>query len=478
MTVDQIRSLGPALSRYLDEFADCFKSSQTQEHLKHYVTGQLSDLPRKSVEPMANLAAVPPRTLQEFLSLSDWDQQLLRTRLQQLVAKDHAGPNAIGILDASGYPKKGTQSACVHRQYCGATGKLDNCVMGVHLAYASWDNDFAVMLDSELFLPQAWSEDADRRQAAGIPAELSYRPKYEMGLEQLRRARSNGIGFKWITADQEYGGNGIFIAGLESMKQHFVLETKANLVGWLHPPAKRQSGGLPRRHQSREQGGGSTIENLCGHSGIFTSQRWKRFHIKDTGKGPLVWEAKSALWWTEREGKLTGPYRLVVARNVLDPEQVKYFLSDCTNVPLRVTLHVGFSRWPVERCLEDSKTELGMDQFECRKYGAILRHLLVTQVSLLFLARQCLRLRGEKGGRECLPGSHRCRGVAGRIAAVPEQPRSATGARRPVDSADPEGQRRGHAFAQQSPPPGAARNRHSGRTPDLLPAAVISVIAL
>jgi SRSO17 transposase len=473
MTVEQIRSLGPALAKYLDKFSDCFKTPQTREHLKHYVTGQLSDLPRKSVEPMANLAQVPPRTLQEFLSLSDWDQQLLRTRLQQLVAREHADPNAIGILDASGHAKKGSQTACVHRQYCGATGKLDNCVMGVHLAFVSWDNNFRAMLDSELFLPKNWSEDKQRREAAQIPPELTHRPKYQMGLEQLRRAKSNGIDFAWITADQEYGGNGIFLAELESMRQHFVLETKSNLVGWLHPPAKGSNGRFPRRHQPPAEGGGSTIENLAFHSKVFTAQRWKRFHIKDTGKGPLVWEAKAAQWWTERDGELVGPYRLVVARNVLDHQQVKYFLSDRTDVKLRVTLHVGFSRWPVERCLEDSKTELGMGHFECRKYTAILRHLLVTQVSLLFLARQCLRLRGEKGRRNGLPGSHRCRGAAGRTAAVSDQPRPATGARRPVDSTDPKDQRCGHAIAHQSPPPSTACDRHSSRAPDLLPAAMI-----
>ena len=182
MTVEQIRSLGPALAKFLDEFSDCFKTPQTREHLKHYVKGQLSDLPRKSVEPMANLAEVPPRTLQEFLSLSDWDQQLLRTRLQQLVAREHADPNAIGILDASGHPKKGSQTACVHRQYCGATGKLDNCVMGVHLAFVSWDNNFRAMLDSELFLPKSWSEDKERREAAQIPPELTHRPKSELAV--------------------------------------------------------------------------------------------------------------------------------------------------------------------------------------------------------------------------------------------------------------------------------------------------------
>src|SRR5947209_12394612 len=142
MLVQQIRALGPALGRYLDEFADCFVSGETCSHLKQYVQGQLSNLPRKSVEPIARLAGVPPRTLQEFLSLSHWDDERLRDTVQRLVARDHAQPQAIGIVDESGHRKKGRMTACVQRQYCGASGKVDNCVMSVHLTYASFDGRF------------------------------------------------------------------------------------------------------------------------------------------------------------------------------------------------------------------------------------------------------------------------------------------------------------------------------------------------
>jgi SRSO17 transposase len=115
MTVQQIRSLGPALSRFLDEFADCFIDFDTRYHLKEYVKGQLSDLPRKSVEPIAHLMDVPPRTLQEFLSMSQWDHDRLRDTAQQIVARDHGEDQAIGIIDESGHPKKGKKTACVLR---------------------------------------------------------------------------------------------------------------------------------------------------------------------------------------------------------------------------------------------------------------------------------------------------------------------------------------------------------------------------
>src|SRR3954452_602130 len=217
MTVEQILGLGPALSTYLDEFSDCFISPDTQAHLKQYVEGQLSNLPRKSVEPIARRADVPPRTLQEFLSVSDWDDGRLRDTAQRIVARDPADPEAVGVVDESGHPKKGDKTACVQRQYCGATGKVDNCVMTVHLCYASGGavpgGQFRAMLDADLYLPKkGWGR--ARRNAAGVPAAVTYRPKYEIALEQLRRAAANGIRFRWVVADAWYGEKPAFIDGL------------------------------------------------------------------------------------------------------------------------------------------------------------------------------------------------------------------------------------------------------------------------
>ena len=146
-----------------------------------YVRGQLSDLPRKSVEPIALAEGVAPRTLQEFLSLLDWDEPLMVDRTQHLVARDHASPHAVGVLDETACPKKGHKTPGVQRQYCGATGKVDNCVVSVHLGYAA--DDFHCLLDNELFLPRDWSNDRERCRPAGIPDTLVYRPKWQIGLE-------------------------------------------------------------------------------------------------------------------------------------------------------------------------------------------------------------------------------------------------------------------------------------------------------
>lgn len=399
MTTAQILSLGPALERFLGQFADCFGRPELPYHLRHYVRGQLSDLPRKSVEPMALFNNVVPRTLQEFLRSDVWDHDRLRDRLQQRVAGGHADAGAIGIIDDSGHPKKGRATPGVQRQYCGNTGKIDNCVVTVHLGYATHDVSFHTLLDSTLYLPESWHDDRPRCRRAGIPDGVVFRSKYAIALEQLDRARSNGVTFAWITADEWYAAKPAFLAGLEQRQQRYVVEIPRNLQGWLYDP------GIEPRHPARP------VEHLVRHSRPMTGQQWERFHIKDTEKGPMVWEVKAACQlWLHRDGQPCGPYWLIWARNALDPTEEKYFLSNAPpKTRLKTLLHVSFARWPIERCFEDDKTELGLSHFEVRNYQALCRHLMITQVSHLFLAEQTQRLRGEKSGDHPVPSPHRRR---------------------------------------------------------------------
>jgi SRSO17 transposase len=394
MTVDQILQLAPELSSFLGRFDDCFGRPEPRQHLDHYIRGQLSDLPRKSAEPIALLNDVAPRTLQEFLNSDVWDHLKLRDRLQQIVARDHADPQAIGIIDDSGHPKKGIHTAGVQRQYCGNTGKIDNCLITVHLGFTSFDTSFRTLIDSVIYLPKSWHDDRPRCRRAGIPDDVVYRGKHLMALDQLDRARANGIEFGWITADEWYSEKPAFLAGLEDRNYRYVVEIPRNLQGWLYNP------GAEPRHPPR------SVEHLVQHSRPMVGQRWERFHIKDTDRGPMVWEVKAACQlWIRRDGRPVGPYWLICARNVLDPSEVKYFLSNAAPTEkLETILHVAFARWPVERCFEDSKTELGMSHFEARKYQAVFRHMLITQLSHLFLAEQTERLRGGKCGGHSVPG--------------------------------------------------------------------------
>ena len=424
MDAQTIKNMGRKLRTFLAEFDDCFSRNDQRAHLQTYVNGQLSDLERKSIEPIALAANVPPRTLQYFLSTAPWDGPRLRDRLQWIVARDHSHQRAIGIIDESGNPKKGKHTCGVQRQWCGNTGKLDNCVVAVHLAYAF--NDFQCLLDSDLFLPKEWADDLDRRQAAGIPPEVVYRKKADIALEQVSRAIRNGIRFSALTFDEFYGRDGEFLDGLESLGQDYVGEVPSNFTGWLHEvqvlqkptPAQRRKRGR-KKHFPRLAAKAlpaCEVRNLAVYSRVFQKQKWRRFRIKNGEKGPVVWEVKYARFYRKhRQDQLPGPPQtLIVARNVLDPGQVKYFLSNRVvgsgDVTLEWLLWVAFSRFSVERCFELGKRELGMDHFEVRSWQAIHRHLYVSQSSQLFCARVHQALR-EKKDRQSVPyrraGSHR-----------------------------------------------------------------------
>lgn len=394
MTVEEIESLGPQLADFLEEFADCFGRSEPRENLAHYIRGQLSDLPRKSAEPMALRAGIAPRTLQVFLSASRWKEPKLRDRLQQVVARDHADSEAIGIIDPTSHKKKGDKTPGVQRQYCGSTGKIDNCIVTVHLGYVTGNLDFATLLDSDLFLPEEEWSDRKRCQAAGIPEEVVYRPKWQIALEQLARAKANGVRLKWVTADEEFGSKPEFLSGLEKLKFSYVVEVPKSTYGWLIAPATLRGKAASR------------VDALARHSAVLSSKPWLLYRVKDTHKGVVLWQAKVADFAFRQGRQVAKGYRLIVARNALDPAEVKYFLAKAPkDTSLAKLLQVAFARAMIERCFEDTKSELGFSHFEGRHYMGLLRHCYVTQLSHLFLARQTKRLRGKKSGGDPVPSA-------------------------------------------------------------------------
>jgi SRSO17 transposase len=458
MTVDQISSLGSQLAGFLDEFADCFGRPEPSRKLAIYVRGQLSDLPRKSCEPLADWGGIAPRSLQEFLATDEWDHERACQRLQEMVVRDHGDRHAIGIIDESGHPKKGSKTACVSRQYCGNTGKIDNCVVTVHLTYASYDSRFRTMLESTPYLPEKGWDDEERRRQAKIPQDVQYRSKYQIALEQLDRARGHGVTFGWITADEWYGQKPAFLAGLEQRGQRYVVEIPRNVHGWLYWP-----GPAPRN-------GPRPIENLVRYSLYARRAPPTRYYVKDTGNGPILWEVRAWPFWMRRGDQVIGPRWLLHAVNVLDPAEEKYFLSNASpGTPLSAIVYVGFTRWPVERCLEDEKTELGMSHFEVRGYRAIQRHLIVTQISHLFLARQANRLRGGKSGGHRVPGSHRRQRTDCRLVASPRPSPPTIGTNRANPATHPKDKRPRTPMPHPNPNPHPSPNGHPTRRTTLLP---------
>lgn len=172
-TADEFKTLGRRLTSFLSMFADCFASIAGRRLLRVYVRGQLSDVERKNCEAIALKFDEPPRTLQRFLESIKWDEEQVRDRCQQVIARDHADDDAIGTVDESGTAKSGSCTAGAARQYNGNRGKIENCIVGVHLGYST--PGMQTLLDSQLYLPEDWANDAARRKKTTFPTALSSR---------------------------------------------------------------------------------------------------------------------------------------------------------------------------------------------------------------------------------------------------------------------------------------------------------------
>lgn len=402
MDVGQIRKVGRALPRFLNEFGDCFGRCDTRSYLRVYVDGQMSVLHRESVEPMALQAGVPPRSLQAFLSLLEWDEDRLVDRLQQHVARDHAHPWAIGVVDETGCGKDGRHTACVQRQWCGSLGKVENGVVSVHTGYAV--GNFHCVLDSDLFVPKDWADDPARRKEVGIPDDVTHRSKPEIALEQMQRALGNGIRVAAWTFDEHYGQSYDFLDGLDRLGQTYVAEVPCTFCGWAKEPAvlirptpQDRRMGKKRRFPrlSKTAAPVSEVRNLLHHSPAFGDQAWTPTHIKNGEKGAIVREVKAVRFFMRRDRLPTRAHWLMVTR---DPRgELKFFVSNASSgVPLEWLLYVAYSRWPIEQCFREEKDELGFDHFEVRGWQSIHRHMVLSQVSHLFLNKMRQQLASEE----------------------------------------------------------------------------------
>jgi SRSO17 transposase len=388
MTPEQIVELGPAITSYLRQFQFCCDYTQTFDLLEVYCRGLLSDLTRKSAEPIGLAAGRAVRTMQEFLKDHAWSWRQARDVLQEHVAatlRDLPGDalGTVGVVDETGTKKKGTKTPGVQRQHCGELGKVENCVVTVHLAVAR--GRYKTLVDGELFLPQSWDADRDRCHEAGIPEEVVYRPKWRMALRQVLRARALGIGLDWLTFDEGYGSKPGFLHGLDEQRLPYVGEVPKSFRCFSAPPSAGQKG-----HRA---------DNLVRHSPVFHQQPWQTFRLARQTLGEQVWQAKAARVWLMLEGTAgTGTYWLIWARNQRTAEE-KYFVSaGAEGAPLELRLRVGFTRWNVEHALRLSKSELGFRHFEGRSFTGLMRHLTLCQITLTFVAGRAEELRGEKPG--------------------------------------------------------------------------------
>jgi SRSO17 transposase len=234
MTDQEIRDLGPALADYLRPYLAFCNQERTSPHLIAYCRALLTDAPRKTAEPNALASGTAVRTLQKFLTTTQWDHEGVRNELQKRIGRtltelpNTDGLGTVGVIDETSDTKKGDKTPGVQRQYLGCVGKVDNGIVTVHVAVTR--GSFRTLLDADLFLPQSWDEDRKRCEEAGIPAEIVYRPKWLIALEQLARLSDNGVSLDWLTFDEGYGGKPQFLRILALVGQKFAGEIPKNFV--------------------------------------------------------------------------------------------------------------------------------------------------------------------------------------------------------------------------------------------------------
>ena len=384
MTEQDIAGLTPAFAKYLGRYRDCFLQKRTMAHFDTYCRGLLSDLPRKSVEPIALEAGTAVRTLQEFLVTTRWDQERARDRLQHDLASAVAAIptdslGTVGVIDETSCQKWGDQTPGVQRQYLGCVGKVDNGIVTVHVGVAK--GRFQALLDADLYLPQSWDEDRERCRAAGIPDEVVYRPKWRIALDQVVRLNDNGVSFDWLIFDEGYGAAVPFLRILNLVNQRFVAEVPVNFM------VRNLNSGAARRVDER-------LTAAKAKAG-------RRYRLKHHTVADSVWRAVDATVWAADHTQ-----RLVVAINEATAE-VKYFLTNATGASLARVLAVAFRRATVEHAFRLGKQEAGLMHYEGRDYTGLRRHLILALIVLGFVATHTERLRGEKpagDGRAGVPG--------------------------------------------------------------------------
>jgi len=397
MTTDEIRALEPNARCRLRRFADCFAKSSSFEYFMSYSLALLAHFDRKSIEPIALWIGAAVRTLQLFLSHFVWDHGRIESRLRQAIVDEYGGENAIGVIDGSAHAKQGEKTPGVQRQWCGESGKIDNCVVGQHLIYTNNDpkNPFSACIASDVYLPESWINDPRRRKEAHIPESAVFRKKWEIAADQVEACVADGVRFSWITCDEEFTSVPEFIYRMDRGGQRVIGEVRANFRCWASKPACRS---LQAAHASKQ------VDNLCRFSPAFSKQSWQRVHVKDTTRGACVWEVKSArvyLVAKDAQGEscpTDRPYWLIIARNA-ETGEIKYFVSNASaSTSLEEMLKAAFARWHVEMWFERAKQYCGFGAFEVRTYQSLIRHWLCSRISMYLLAAETTHLREKKSG--------------------------------------------------------------------------------
>jgi SRSO17 transposase len=354
-----------------------FARAEPRQRVLAYLRGLLSPVERKNGWQLAEQAGeATPDGMQHLLARADWDADEVRDDLRTYVVEHLGDGQAVLVVDETGFLKKGTKSVGVQRQYSGTAGRIENCQIGVFLAYASAQG--RTFLDRELYLPKEWATDTARREEAAVPDTVEFQTKPQLARAMLERALDAGVPFAWVTGDEIYGGDRRLRLWLEERAVPHVLAVKSTeplwtRTSWRQVAAKTLAADIP-------------------------DTAWERLSAGEGAKGPRVYA-----WARVPIRALPEPgwdYWLLVRRSVADPTDLAYYVCFCPAGTLLAELvRVAGTRWAIEESFESAKGEVGLDHYEVRRWPGWYRH-----ISLALLAHAYLTVTRaaavEKGGRK------------------------------------------------------------------------------
>ena len=371
------------------EFARFFGRTEARHRSEQYLRGLLvQQTDRRNAENLAEaVGGASARALQRHLSESPWATRPVLDALQGYLAARLNTPEGIFVFDESGFPKKGTKSVGVTRQYCGTLGKVGNCQLGVFLGYVSQRGH--ALVDANLFLPREWIEDDARRLEAGIPTEVTYQTKAELALGMLRHAKHLGkLQGDWVTADEDYGKSPALRDALDAEGWHYVLEVAGCTTVFPHPAhvaVPTWSGAGKKPTKPRLVDGEAPAQPMEGWAAHLDEARWQTITVGEGAQGPRTYQFVAQRGWESREG-LPGRACWLVARRNLDGSELKFYLSNApADTPLATLGYVGAQRWPIETDFQTGKGETGLDEYEVRSWMGWHHHITLALLAGAFL---------------------------------------------------------------------------------------------
>lgn len=399
LTPESVVGCTGRLTGFLRRYLPKFHRSEQRDNATLVIRGHLSGLERKTCEPIAIQAGLPRKPIQFFVGAGKWDDESVMAELRKHVIEELADPEGVVVVDPSAFPKKGVESCGVDRQWCGRLGKVDNCQVGVFLAYAA-SGGYAP-LDRRLYLPESWAEDKARREKCHVPPEVEFQEKWRIALDLLDRSLP-GLPHGWITGDDELGRPAEFRAALRSRNERYVLDVPCNTT--VRDLEQRR----PRR---RHAGRGRKREVPFVRADLWAQSqpesRWERITVRDGEKGPLVVEAMTTPVRAKQENRIGPEERLVVIRSVGE-SRTDYALTNANaEVPLGDVVRAQRQRHRIEEVFEAGNGEAGLDHYEVRGWIGWHHHMTLSLVALWFLCLERRRVGGEN------PGDHGLADAAG-----------------------------------------------------------------